>query len=44
MKYIRMGDTVRTVGQLEGEQNPFTDEQPRFTASRQRKPLLEGRQ
>ena len=26
MKFIGVGDTVRTAGQLEGEQNPFTDE------------------
>ena len=37
IKFIRVGDAVRIAGQLQGEQNAFTDLQPIFIASRQRK-------
>ena len=41
IKFIRVGDAVRTVGQLKGELKAFADLQPIFIASRQRKFLLE---
>ena len=41
IKFIRIGEAVRTVGLLKAEQTPFMGQQPIFTASRQRKSLLE---
>ena len=41
IKFIRVGDAVRTIGQLKGELKTFTDLQPTFIASGQRKFLLE---
>ena len=41
IKFIRMGDAVRTVGQLKVEQNTFARLQPIFIASKERKFLLE---
>ena len=35
MKFIRLGDTVRTAGLLNAELNAFTGLQPIFIASRQ---------
>ena len=36
MAFIRVGDAVRTVGQLRGELNAFAGLQPIFVASRQK--------
>ena len=41
-KFIRVGDFVRTAGWLKGGPNAFTDSQPIFISSRQRKFPLEG--
>ena len=38
MKFIRLGDTVKTVDQLIGELNTFAGLQPIFIASRQTVP------
>ena len=40
IEFIRVGDTVRTVGRLKGEPTPFEDYWPIFTALGQRKFML----
>ena len=42
IKFIRVGDAVRTAGWLKGGPNAFADSQPIFISSRQRKFPLEG--
>ena len=38
IKFVRVGQAVRTVGQLKGEPNVFAVQQPIFMASRQKIP------
>ena len=41
IEFIRVGDTDRTADRLKEEPTPFEDYWPIFTASRQRKFMLE---